>query len=180
MTMPIGPLMVEHRLIERLVALLDRERERISQGRRADLGFLEIAVDFLRTYADRLHHGKEEDILFRGLAAKPLAETHRKMMDELLADHRAGRALVGGLEAAAGKHRAGDEAAVEVIAARLQDLVRLYPRHIEKEDKHFFIPAMGYLSRSEQEAMLEAERAFDRSLIHEMYGHKIDELEGKR
>ena len=29
--------------------------------------FIDTAVDFIRTYADRCHHGKEEDLLFKAL-----------------------------------------------------------------------------------------------------------------
>jgi hypothetical protein len=48
-------------------------------------------------------------------------------------------------------------------------LVEFYPRHIEKEDKHFFIPCMDYFTEAEKEAMLKEEWEFDRSLIHEKY-----------
>jgi len=36
-------------------------------------------------------------------------------------------------------------------------LLDFYPRHIEKEDKHFFIPCMEYFSEAEKEAMLKEE-----------------------
>ena len=68
---PIGPLMREHRLIERMVALMRAETEKISRTGEARPDFITSAVDFFRTYADRTHHGKEEDILFRDLAKKP-------------------------------------------------------------------------------------------------------------
>ena len=57
---PIGPLMWEHRLIERMIALLNREIERINVSNTVNTGFLMVAVDFIRTYADRTHHGKED------------------------------------------------------------------------------------------------------------------------
>jgi len=65
---PIGPLMREHRLIERMIALMGREIEQINASGKVNTGFLMVAVDFIRTYADRTHHGKEEDILFRSIA----------------------------------------------------------------------------------------------------------------
>jgi len=34
---PIGVLMVEHRLIERMVSLMEMELERIGRGKKADL-----------------------------------------------------------------------------------------------------------------------------------------------
>ena len=70
----IGPLMMEHRLIEKGIAVLRQEAERIAQGGKVDLLIIDTLVDFIRTYADRTHHGKEEDILFRYLAHKDLSE----------------------------------------------------------------------------------------------------------
>lgn len=67
MVEPIGPLMIEHRLIERMISEMKNETERIRNGEKPDLSFIETAVDFIRTYADACHHGKEEDILFRDL-----------------------------------------------------------------------------------------------------------------
>jgi len=62
--------MWEHRLIEKMVALAGSEARKIRESRRVDPLFIDTAVDFIRTYADRTHHGKEEEILFRDLARK--------------------------------------------------------------------------------------------------------------
>ena len=77
---PIGPLMIEHRLIERMFTLMQREWQRITENMAVDPEFhfvdpvfIDTAVDFIRTYADRCHHGKEEEILFAALQKKELA-----------------------------------------------------------------------------------------------------------
>jgi hemerythrin-like domain-containing protein len=89
--MPIAPLMIEHRLIERMIDMMREELKLFEKEKRLNPEFLEIAVDFIRTYADRCHHGKEEDILFRELAEKKLKDEHRHTMEELIEDHRWGR-----------------------------------------------------------------------------------------
>ena len=48
----------------------------------------------------------------------------------------------------------------------VEKLVKFYPMHIEKEDKHFFISVMNYFSAKEQSAMLEQFWVFDRNMIH--------------
>ncbi len=68
--LPIGPLMIEHRLIERMIKVMQEGLQRMKTERKADPLFIETAVDFIRTYADQCHHGKEEDILFRVMALK--------------------------------------------------------------------------------------------------------------
>ena len=138
MVMPIGPLMTEHRLIERMIALMEKELERIEKEKRANFDFVDVAVDFIRTYADRLHHGKEEDILFRDLKTRKLEALHKKIMDELIEEHRIGRAMVKELVEANNRYKGGDENALEAITRCLQDLVNFYPQHIEKEDVSTF------------------------------------------
>ena len=67
-----------------------------------------MAVDFVRTYADRTHHGKEEEILFRDLAKKNLTSELKKTMQELLDEHIWGRKTTAALVAAKEKYLQGD------------------------------------------------------------------------
>jgi hemerythrin-like domain-containing protein len=106
---PIGPLMWEHRLIERMVGMVEKELGQMAGNNRGvNLDFIDTAVDFFRFYVDRTHHGKEEDILFKALVGRPLSEEQRKTMEELVAEHRQARELVGGLKRASAACRRGD------------------------------------------------------------------------
>ena len=173
----IGPLMWEHRLIERIIPLLRAEEQRLRSSGEFDGEFAAAALDFFRTYADRCHHGKEEEILFKGLAGKDLAAEHRRMMEELLAEHVEARSVVGQLEAAGRRCASGDRSALGDVAAALGRLAELYPPHIEKEDKRFFYPSMDYLTEQEQEALLKEFLEFDQKLIHEKYQQTVDAME---
>ena len=98
--LPIGPLMIEHRLIERMVKLMETALREMDEKKTLNIGFLDEAIDFVRTYADRCHHGKEEDILFRDLGRKPLSSEHKRGMDELVQEHIWARKTVGRLVSA--------------------------------------------------------------------------------
>jgi hemerythrin-like domain-containing protein len=69
-----GLLMIEHRLIERMIFQVKIALGRIPREGGVDPRFIDIVVDFVRTYADRTHHGKEEDLLFGALASRPLSD----------------------------------------------------------------------------------------------------------
>lgn len=166
--LPIGPLMIEHRLIEKMIALIGKEAARIECEGTVRPELIDAAVDFIRTYADRCHHGKEEDILFKSLAGKPLSPEHKKILNELIEEHKYGRKVTG--ELAAAKEPAA-------IAKALRTLAVFYPQHIEKEDKHFFIPVMDYFSAEEKELMLDQENEFDRGLIHLIYKEKVEQYQ---
>lgn len=60
---PRGLLMIEHRLIEKMLKAVEKEIGKIRGSMNINPIFIDTAVDFIRTYADRTHHGKEEDIL---------------------------------------------------------------------------------------------------------------------
>jgi hemerythrin-like domain-containing protein len=175
--LPVGYLMVEHRLIDRMIALMKKELERIKRDRKSDPVFVGQAIDFIRVYADRGHHGKEEDILFRDLSSKDLSVEHKEMMQGLIDDHAFGRRTVKKLDEANKKYMLGDKDALGEIEKFLNDLVAMYPMHVEKEDKHFFLPVMAYLNQAEQDAMLEAFKEFDRKLIHEKYKGIVEGIE---
>ena len=174
---PIGPLMWEHRLIERMVATLDRELKLMQDRNEANIQLLTIAVDFFRTYADRTHHGKEEDIFFRELANKPLSEEHERIMKELVQEHIYARKMVSALVEAKNRYSNSDLTSLKDIVAYVTELVSFYPAHIEKEDKHFFYPILDYFSKQEQEDMLAEFWEFDKKLIHEKYQKIVGELE---
>lgn len=172
-----GPLMIEHRLIERMLNLIQDKLATIEIAKKIDPLFIDQAVDFIRTYADRTHHGKEEDILFRDLSRKGLSNEDQRVMDELVAEHGFGRSTTKKLVEANSRYRGGDSSALENIASCLRTLVVFYPKHIEKEDKIFFPASRAYFSETEDQAMLAEFEDFDRKMIHEKYRSVVDELE---
>jgi hemerythrin-like domain-containing protein len=171
--MPIGPLMIEHRLIERMIDVMKEEFLLIEREKKADPEFIEMAVDFIRTYADRCHHGKEEDILFRDLGVKKLTDKQKRTMEELVEEHKWGRRVTTRLVEANTRYVQGNKEALSAIMDCIKALIEFYPKHIEKEDKHFFIPCMDYFTEAEKEAMLKEEWEFDKSLIHEKYRNMV-------
>jgi hemerythrin-like domain-containing protein len=177
---PIGPLMREHRLIERMVNLLGRQQTQMSETKKVDVAFLMIAVDFFRTYADRTHHGKEEDILFRELAKKQLSPEYKKTMNELVEEHIWVRNMVTRLVQARESYMRGNLDSLNEIMAVVKELVNVYPVHIMKEDKSFFYPSLEYLDKQEQDKMLQEFWDFDRKLIHEKYQNIVEEIEKGR
>ncbi len=165
---PIGPLMWEHRTIEQVTGAFDRQALRMQEKNAIDVVFLDTAVDFIRMYADRTHHGKEE-ILFRELAAKGLSEDHERIMAELIEEHTFARATTRRLVEARERYVNGHTDVVNDVASLFRTLAVFYPQHIEKEDKHFFFPILDYCTQEEQETMLQEFYTFDRRMIHEKY-----------
>lgn len=173
-----GPLMIEHRLIERMISLIKNDFLRqIESNYEIEPGIIDTVVDFISMYADRVHHGKEEDILFRDLEEKELSAEDRSIMNGLIDDHALGRRTTKSLAEANNRYRNEDKEALADIADNLKALVELYPRHIEKEDKVFFPASRTYMTDQEEQSMLEEFREFDRKMIREKYESVVEELE---
>lgn len=173
---PRGYLMIEHRLIEKVLSLISKEVEHIDEKATVDQYFVQSVVDFIRTYADRTHHGKEEDILFEQLKAKTLNPFDKAMMDDLIEEHKNARLVVSKLMQSEAGFFNGDRAQISVIKEKLTFLMNLYPNHIAKEDKVFFPNTERYFTDGELSKMLDDFRAFDRNMIHEKYNRLYESL----
>jgi len=169
--------MIEHRLIEEMLAVIAEEANRIKSGGKIDPLFIDVAVDFIRTYADRTHHGKEEDILFQELVRKPLGKDDSVTMAELIDEHRQAREKVKALVNAKERFEKGANEAAKEIISIMEWLTDFYPRHIRKEDKDFFPRTEAYLAREELQEMLRAFHDFDGKMIHEKYNNLVRRLQ---
>ena len=106
-----GPLMIEHRLIERMISIIQYALTDIASTEKIDPIFVDTVVDFVRVYADRTHHGKEEDILFRELRDIPLSDEDQRVMQELIDEHVLGRNTTKAIVEANNRYRNGEESA---------------------------------------------------------------------
>ncbi len=161
-------LMQEHRLIEKMLHLFNIEIKKIHEQHLVNTMFVDTATDFIRTYMDLTHHGKEENILFRDLAIKSLLPEQTKIMDELIAEHKCVREIGTRLVEAKQRYLHGQDMYRDFISI-LKELTNLYPQHIEKEEEHFYYPALDYFTEAEQDKMMDAFREFDKDVIHWKY-----------
>lgn len=175
-----GQLMIEHRLIERMLSVIKAALSKIELKHEVDPVFVDIAVDFIRVYADRTHHGKEEEIFFRELKNKPLSVEDQRVMNELLEEHAFGRRTTKALVGVNTRYRNGDETALSDIIEKLQTIIEFYPKHIEKEDKVFFPASRAYFTETEDQAMLAEFLEFDRKMIHEKYMSVVEGFERRQ
>jgi len=126
-------LVDEHRLILRMIALLEKNAPRTAAADYRNWQFYLDGVDFIRKYADRFHHAKEEDVLFDALVKNGMPRENSPVA-AMLMEHDQGRAFVLAMETAAREALdglAGREAAIAENALAYAALLR---DHIAKED----------------------------------------------
>lgn len=118
----------EHKYILKVISALENEQGKLKAGN-INMGFLEETLDFIRNYADKLHHAKEEDILFKEfdrLASK--GKTHCNPTQQMLYEHNLGRTFVKNIV------RGMNENNPRMIMENAQGYCQLLREHISKED----------------------------------------------
>lgn len=157
-------LFQEHILIQEVISLL----QKIASSKKSiSSALIEKIVDFFKTFADQNHHGKEEDILFKAAQKKELSPSLKKTLAELYQEHKVGRSYISELSQLKEEKK---------IYPLLQQIITLYTQHIEKENRHFFVPILEYFSDAELDQMLKEFKAFDEKMIHKKYTKVKDEI----
>jgi hemerythrin-like domain-containing protein len=156
MAMDITRMMVEeHQLILRMIALVEHNTRLMEEGRFRNWQFFLDAVDFIRTYADRFHHAKEEDVLFVALVENGMPAKNSPI-EAMHMEHDQGRALVRDLEEAARHALAGENDSIPLIADNARGYATLLRAHIDKEDHILYPLAERILPAAVRPAMLDA------------------------
>jgi hemerythrin-like domain-containing protein len=152
---PTEILSNEHRVIERVLSCLEAIVRQARSTGRLDLSSAKEVVAFLRNFADRCHHGKEEDYLFPALEAKGFPRDGGPT-GVMLYEHEQGRAHLRGMEENSEAAAMGDAAALKRFADHAEGYVALLREHIYKEDNVLFRLADQTLTEDDQQRLLAA------------------------
>ena len=172
-------LVAEHRLILRLITLLERNAARTAAGDFTDWQFYLNGVDFIRNYADRFHHAKEEDVLFSALVRNGMPRENSPVA-AMLMEHDQGRAYVVGMEAAVQKTLDGLPGHESAIAENALAYAALLREHIGKEDDILYPLAERVIPEAMRgEIIAEYRRAEERtgSDLSEQYRKLVEKYE---
>ncbi|HTY08838.1 MAG TPA: hemerythrin domain-containing protein [Candidatus Edwardsbacteria bacterium] len=158
----LAALSGEHRLIDVLLGVMRETLAGIGQTKRADPGLLHGITDFMRGFVEQCHHRKEEHILYRELFCRELSAGHRGLIDQALGEHAAMQSRVRELEHATACYEDGPAAALDRVAAGLQELLMLCPLHIAREETHVGELVRCYFTGNEKEGLLRRYQGADR------------------
>lgn len=148
-----GALVNEHRLILRMIALLERNAPRTSDGSYTNWQFYLDGIDFIRNFADRFHHAKEEDVLFEALVNNGMPRENSPVA-AMLMEHDQGRAFVKAMETAVLAVLAGQPGTEQAIADNALAYAALLREHIEKEDEILYPLAERIIPEEMRDAII--------------------------
>ena len=174
---PIHELTREHQDILKVVHGLSLFDAALERGERIDTVLVRQVVEFMREFADRCHHAKEERILFPEMVRKGVPEAGCPI-GGLLREHVQGRELVSALARANEAHAEGEAGAADALRAAIAGIQQLYPNHIWKEDQMVFPMAQRLFDAAETARLAADFAAAERDIgaEHERHAAFADEL----
>ncbi len=120
---PIRKLVDEHVLIKRWLALIPGVIAELGVNQDEALSVVKEGLDFVRSYADRFHHAKEEEVLFKYF------DESLDILKVMHTEHEEARVHVKVMLEAL------DRADKRTISERLDAYRELLTEHIKKEDE---------------------------------------------
>jgi hemerythrin-like domain-containing protein len=128
----------EHIYIKKVLAGIRKQCIGIVNGNKVDFELFEKIIDFVRNFADKYHHQKEENHLFNVMADQLAKDIGTGPIEGMLTEHDFGRAYIYELEQALKRHKAGDMDARVDIIANAMGYEQMLTKHIDKEDNAIF------------------------------------------
>lgn len=179
---PTEILKSEHRVIERVLKVLETATEKLATGGAVSPALLGKALDFIRNFADKCHHAKEEDVLFVALEEHGMPRRGGPVA-MMLMEHDEGREFVKGLTEATQRYGAGDKTAVAEIISNARGYAQLLSQHIWKEDNILYAMADEIVPAEAQQGILDRFETVERERmgegVHQRYHNLVREMEAE-
>jgi hemerythrin-like domain-containing protein len=177
---PISELKDEHQAVKLTLEILGRISVLLSKGQKVDLAHLDLILEFLTTFVDKCHHGKEEDLLFPALE-KAGVPREGGPIGVMLREHDLGRGYISGLRQGVTDFKTGDQKAVVRIIENIEYYNDLLTQHIDKEDHILYPMAERAFSREQNDALLEGFAVIEEQRVgagkHEEFHRMLQRLQ---
>jgi hemerythrin-like domain-containing protein len=170
---PTGLLRDQHQQVLKVADILEQVLDAWDEAPVADPDALADCITFIRLFADALHHGKEEELLFPALIAAGLPKEEGPIA-VMLQEHALGRGFARAMASELSAARGGDAAARRRLVEAGRDYIELIRNHIMKEDEVLFEMADQMI---EEPACRRLCAAYDGVCRHRFEGRTVGELE---
>jgi hemerythrin-like domain-containing protein len=179
---PTEDLINEHKAIKVMLSIMSKIAEDIKANKEFYIKDVEQIVDFLKTFADKCHHGKEETSLFPALVLAGIPKENGPI-GVMLHEHTLGRGYIKEISNSVENCKIGKTCSSELIAANLTNYVNLLQNHIHKEENILFPMANKTLSEQKQKEISEQFEKIEEEVVghgvHEQYHELLNQLKSK-
>ena len=145
----------EHESIKIMLNIMEKISNNLEKGKELNIDHYEKIIDFIKGFADKCHHGKEEDILFPELINHGIPNEGGPIA-VMLHEHQLGRDHIKLLSSAFEDFKGGKKLAIKSIILSSMSYVDLLRNHIEKENNILFMMADKVLNENKQSKIFDA------------------------
>lgn len=130
----IDTMVFEHANIKRMLMVVRAFCYKLYNKEYVDFADVDQMIDFIKNYADKHHHGKEELKLFNKMVQHLGPAAQKLVTNGMLVEHDMGRFYIQQLQEAVKDYQSGNKEAVLDIIANSISYTHLLDRHIQKEN----------------------------------------------
>lgn len=149
----IEQLEEEHQSILLMLEVMEAVCKKLEAREDVSIDDLNDMVKFIKEFADKSHHLKEEDLLFPAMEEAGIPREGGPI-GVMLSEHTTGREYVKGLSLGIEEYAEGDANAANQIIENARNYSSLLSDHIYKEDNVLYPMAKLHLSKEQHEELL--------------------------
>lgn len=164
----IQDLIHEHEVIIASLEVLDVMAQNATSSDNVVVEDYKKIVDFIKEFADKCHHGKEEDMLFPALIYVGFAKDSGPIA-AMMADHNLGRELIKNMSNAA----KGNVLNVNDFSSNAKKYIELMRKHISIENNVLFPLSETKLSKSTIDDLTVRFEEFEENVIGHDAHHRL-------
>lgn len=172
---PTEVLVEEHKAIKTMLRILTAISKQLEVGKTVPPKHFDMILELIKLFADKCHHGKEEDLLFPAMERAGIPREGGPL-GVMLTEHGFGREFVKGMSESVEKLKQGDYTAAAAFVENARGYVKLLSQHIDKEDNVLYPMADKLIPAKKQEELVVG---FERVEEERMGPGKHEELHGK-
>lgn len=171
-------LINEHEGILFGLKILETMIDQLSANQPVPQKDLQGMVQFLKLFADKCHHGKEEGLMFPAMEQAGIPKDQGPI-GQMLLEHELGRQYIRAMDAASFNTTLD----TEVFIRNAREYIALLQSHIEKENKVLFPMGDRLLPREKQQELLNGFEEFEERVMgvgtHEKLHEMLHEFDKK-
>ena len=160
----IEQLKEEHQAILLMLEVMEAVCKKLETGEDVTIDDLNDMVKFIKDFADKSHHLKEEDLLFPAME-KAGIPGEGGPIGVMLSEHTTGREYVKGLSLGIEEYAKGNSNASNQIIENARNYSSLLSNHIYKEDNILYPMAQLHLSKEQHEELVKEFETVDSEII---------------
>lgn len=169
----------EHKAIKLMLKILGNVCNKLDNREKVNVEHLEKIVNFIKIFADKCHHGKEENLLFVAMEEAGIPKEGGPI-GVMLEEHEIGRGYVREMGEAINKYKSGDKNSSREIVKNAREYIELLTQHIDKEDNILYTMADMHLTDEKQKELIDEFEKFEQEKMgagtHEKFHHLLEEL----